>query len=62
MPPVRYLGLLRLNAAKSMLTATDRRVEEIAEAAGFSDQFYFSKCFKASCGVSPSEYRRRHLM
>lgn len=62
MPPVRYLGLLRLNAAKSMLTATDLRVEEIAEAAGFSDQFYFSKCFKASCGVSPSEYRRRHLM
>ena len=62
MPPVRYLGLLRLNAAKSMLTATDRRMEEIAEAAGFSDQFYFSKYFKANCGVSPSEYRRRHVM
>ena len=62
MPPMHYLKLLRLNTAKSMLTATDMTMEEIAEASGFCDQFYFSKFFKANCGVSPSDYRRLHLM
>ena len=31
--------------------------KEIAAALGFSDQYYFSGCFKARTGVSPTAYR-----
>ena len=60
MPPVRFLTILRLNAAKSMLSATEKSVGEIAALSGFNDQFYFSKCFKENCGVAPTEYRKNN--
>jgi len=60
MPPIKYLSILRLNAAKSMLTATDMSMEQVAALTGFNDQFYFSKCFKEKCGISPSEYRKKN--
>ena len=44
--------------AKAMLRAGDR-VDEIAEALGFSDFRSFSRAFKASNGVTPHAYRRR---
>jgi len=44
--------------AKAMLRAGDR-VDEIAEALGFSDFRSFSRAFKASNGMTPHAYRRR---
>lgn len=31
---------------------------EVAALTGFNDQFYFSKVFKKSCGISPADYRK----
>ncbi len=61
MPPVRYLGQLRVNAAKELLCSTDLSIAEIAARTGFSDRFYFSKFFHRFCGVSPGDYRRMML-
>jgi len=33
----------------------------VAEKAGFNDVKYFSKLFKKMTGMSPVEYRERHL-
>ena len=59
-PPIRYLIEYRLQIAKGLLKDTDFNVKEIAEKTGFIDQFYFSKCFKSYCGMTPSQYKEKH--
>lgn len=55
--PIKYVNEYRLKIAKTMLIDTNLSVKEIAEKTGFVDQFYFSKCFKNYCGMTPSQYR-----
>ena len=52
---------MRIDRAKSMLSATDMSVREIAEVVGYDDQSYFSRIFKQAAGMSPSEYRKSML-
>ena len=54
----QYLMSIRLNHAEDMLQCGEYNVNEVAEACGFSDIFYFSKVFKESRGVSPSKVIR----
>ena len=56
--PVAYLNQCRLDAAAQLLLITDRTVAEISTDVGFENYSYFSKCFKRSFQVSPSQYRR----
>ena len=35
------------------------RIQEIAQRCGYTDQHYFSYCFKKYCGESPNTMRRR---
>ncbi len=55
--PIKYLIEFRIKIAKGLLKDTNMTVKEIAEKTGFIDQFYFSKCFKNYCGVTPSQYK-----
>lgn len=55
--PIKYLIEYRIKIAKSLLKDTNLTVKEIAEKTGFVDQFYFSKCFKNYCGITPSQYK-----
>ncbi|MBQ8439672.1 MAG: helix-turn-helix transcriptional regulator [Clostridia bacterium] len=55
--PVEYRNMLRLSNAESLLRCTDRRVQEISEAVGFTDPFYFCRLFSQIYGVSPKHYR-----
>ena len=48
----------RMRIASHMLTATSKKISEIAPSVGISDINYFSKVFKASYGRTPREYRR----
>lgn len=50
----------RLERARSLLSAGESSINEIALECGFSDQSYFSKVFSARYGISPSEYRGEH--
>ena len=56
--PFRYLSSLRLSKAEEMLSSTDLPVSEIALSTGFTDQSYFTKCFRKERGCAPSGYRR----
>ena len=56
-----FMNLLiqkRMEAAKSLLTEGGMKIAEIAERCGYSDQHYFSFCFKKYYGVSPARMRR----
>ena len=55
--PIKYINGLRVEKAKKMLTESNFSVSEIALATGFEDQFYFSRVFKRSVGVSPRGFR-----
>lgn len=62
LPPSEYIRGLRVNRAKNELINTRRRISEIAEACGFSSQYYFSKCFSDQCGVTPTAFRDEHSL
>ena len=59
MPPSKYIKKYRMTIAKQLLLTTDIPISVIAEQTGFSDQFHFSKTFRAAEGLSPSEYRTK---
>ncbi len=44
--------------AVQLLRSTNLSVLAVSERFGFSDQFYFSRCFKAKFGKSPREFRK----
>ena len=55
--PGKYLLNFRLSKTERMLKNTDATCGQIAESAGFANQFIFSRHFKKRYGVSPKEYR-----
>ncbi len=55
---VNYLKEIRIREAKRLLEETDLKVIEISEQVGYENEKHFMKTFKASCGVSPTEYRK----
>ena len=58
--PNKYLTTIRLNAARKLLTDTDKLISDIATETGFWDQSHFVKAFRAERGQTPSRYRREH--
>ncbi len=56
--PLDLLREARIKHACRLLTESNKNVSEIAYESGFSDPKYFSRCFKQSTGMSPSEYKK----
>lgn len=59
LPPARYVELRRMGRARALLESTSLSVGAIAQATGFSSQYYFATRFKALELVTPSDWRRR---
>jgi AraC-like DNA-binding protein len=59
--PGRYLTHRRIERAEEMLRSADLTVTEICTLVGFSSLGTFSARFKARTGLTPSEYRARHV-
>lgn len=58
MTPSVYLVQIRMEHAKKMMREQpDCLVKEVAEAVGYSDQYYFSKVFHKETSVWPTEFR-----
>ena len=55
---MNYIMKFRIQKAASLMRTTHLKSYEIAEKVGFSDESYFSRCFKKMVGMSPNEYRR----
>lgn len=54
-----HLTTIRMEQAKKLLKSTNKKIYQICEAVGYSDQAHFSRMFKALEGMSPYEYRTR---
>ena len=53
-----YLTNIRMEKAKKLLLSTDLPIAEVSEQSGYGDYRVFTKVFKKSEGVTPSQYRR----
>jgi len=58
--PSRYLTSLRIEQAKRLLTVPSARVNDIAGRVGFRDEYYFSRRFKQSTGMTPTQFASSH--
>lgn len=58
---IDYLTGVRIDKAKELLLATDRKLASIAAEVGYNEPNYFSYVFKKRIGVSPKEFRNRAL-
>ena len=53
-----YLNMVRIEESKRLLANTEYTIINIAVAADFEDQSYFSKVFKKYTGLTPRQYRQ----
>ena len=52
-----YITNIRIEKACVLLKTTSSSLKEISAMVGYSNQYYFSSCFKKIVGVNPSAYR-----
>ena len=56
--PKKFLMSLRVKKAEQLLLSTTLPISEIAQSIACEDALYFSRMFKKSRGLSPTEFRR----
>lgn len=57
--PAAYITFLRMMKARELLQDLDMPISEVARECGYDDPLYFSRVFRRTVGVSPSDYRHR---
>ena len=58
MSPVEFIREMRIKRAAQLLEDRKYNITEVTYMVGMNDSRYFSKCFKNTYGVTPSEYRK----
>ena len=56
--PMHYLRIYRMEQAYKLLKKGERNISLIASQCGFSDANYFTRCFKAHFGFTPSQTKK----
>lgn len=56
--PNRYVASTRMRSAVKQLTLSDDSIEQVAEALGYPNRFYFSRVFKKHHGCGPATFRK----
>jgi AraC-like DNA-binding protein len=59
--PIEYFNHLKVQKACQFLFFTSLRIKEISQELGIEDQYYFSRLFSKVMGMSPNEYREKHI-
>lgn len=57
---IDYITEIRIAKAKELIDAKELTMKEICMAVGYTDPNYFSRKFKKSVGVTPTEYKERN--
>ena len=57
--PVEFIREMRIKRAAQLLEDSKYNITEVTYMVGMNDSRYFSKCFKNTYGVTPSDYRRQ---
>lgn len=58
--PLKYVSMVRIQAACQALAATDARISRISSENGFYDLSHFNRQFRSQTGMSPSAYRKKY--
>ena len=58
--PNDFLREARMKHAAQMLLLTDTPVADVAYRCGYNDPKYFSRCFRQSTGMTPTEYKSQN--
>ena len=58
---LNYLTNIRMEKAKKLLLTTSLSIAEVSEQSGYGDYRVFTKVFKKTEGITPSQYRRDFL-
>ena len=58
---LEHIHIYLINEAKNLLLYSKGRISDIAYQLGFEHTPYFSKLFKKKVGLSPKEYRIKHI-
>ncbi|MRN52567.1 AraC family transcriptional regulator [Paenibacillus monticola] len=56
--PLDYMNAIRIEHAQQLLLLTSDRLYDIAQAVGYSNEYYFNRRFKGTIGIAPGQYRR----
>ena len=60
--PIQYVRQYRLQQVCQLLASTKEKISDIAARCGFQDISYFTKIFRETKGMVPSEYRKLHQL
>jgi LacI family transcriptional regulator len=58
--PAAEIRRVRIEDAKRMLVDTERSIADISRLTGFGHQDLFSRVFRRTVGVTPTQFRRQH--
>lgn len=58
MPPMTYLTAWRMQIAATLLASGPHALAQVADKVGYDSEAAFSRAFKRSTGMAPSEWRR----
>lgn len=61
-PLSEYINMKKVDASLKTLLTSDLSIEEIALKFGFATSSYYGKVFKKFKGMSPSAYKKKHLL
>ncbi|MFD0670597.1 helix-turn-helix domain-containing protein [Cohnella sp. GCM10027633] len=56
--PMSYLTDVRIERAKRLLAGSANRIGDVAGSVGFKDEYYFSRRFRKTTGMSPTQFAR----
>ncbi|SFD99027.1 AraC-type DNA-binding protein [Paenibacillus catalpae] len=59
MTPMKYITEIRMNEAKKLLSESSLHVKEVAAVVGYDNPLYFSRIFRSTVGIPPSEYKKK---
>jgi DNA-binding response OmpR family regulator len=59
--PVEFIREMRIKKAAQLLEDRQYNITEVTYMVGMNDSRYFSKCFKNTYGMTPSEYRKQKI-
>lgn len=57
--PIEFIKQMRIKRAAELIETGEFNMTQISYMVGINDPRYFSKCFKAQVGMTPTEYREK---
>ncbi|WP_041669234.1 AraC family transcriptional regulator [Acetobacterium woodii] len=58
---IAFFNKVKIDKAKELMSEGNKKVKEVAEVLGFTDEFYFSRVFKKNEGISPTDFYSKNV-